>query len=81
MLETLPGLVTLANDDIAKMGIVGGLSLATISVVGGLIFRTVRARAFEASRREIAAYVAEGSISADDASKLLAAGQPLGRGR
>jgi hypothetical protein len=33
-----------------------------------------QARAIEESRREIAAYVAEGSISAEDAAKILAAG-------
>ncbi|MCC6678777.1 MAG: hypothetical protein IT436_16720 [Phycisphaerales bacterium] len=57
--------------------------LPIIMVVGSLIAimaivseftRTARARAFEKSRREIAAYVAEGSISAEQAAALLAIG-------
>ena len=34
--------------------------------------RTVQARAFEQSRREIAAYIAEGSIKTEDGASLLA---------
>lgn len=39
--------------------------------------KTEQALAREESRREIAAYVAEGSMSPDDAEKLLAADKPL----
>jgi len=38
--------------------------------------KTEQALALEESRREIAAYVAEGSMSPEDAEKLLAAGVP-----
>ncbi|MFG0241487.1 MAG: hypothetical protein ACF8R9_01745 [Phycisphaerales bacterium JB054] len=38
--------------------------------------KTEQALAREESRREIAAYVAEGSMSPEDAEKLLAAGVP-----
>lgn len=59
------------GEEIAAMIALGMLGLGLVSVVGSYIHKITRARAFEASRREIAAYVAEGSISADDAQKLL----------
>ena len=43
-----------------------------------MLFRSAQTRAREESRREIAAYVAEGTISPDDAAKLLAAGGSIG---
>lgn len=59
------------GEEIAAMVLIGMLGIALVSVVGSYIHKITRARAFESSRREIAAYVAEGSISADDAQKLL----------
>ncbi len=61
--------------------------LPIIMVVGSLIAimaivseftRTARARAFEKSRREIAAYVAEGSMTPEQAERLLASGAKAG---
>ena len=82
-------LTTLAfsGDDAAAMGlsipiiaVAGGLGLAMISVIAKAIRRTAESRHKEESRREIAAYVAEGSISPDDAYKLLSAGtDPKGK--
>ncbi|MBX3381958.1 MAG: hypothetical protein KF864_00455 [Phycisphaeraceae bacterium] len=51
---------------------IGG-SIAIIAIIAGAIGSIVRARAIEASRREIAAYVAEGSIKPEDAAKLISA--------
>ncbi len=67
-------LAEIRGEAIGMITILGGMGIAVIAIVGGYISRTVRARAFEASRREISAYVAEGSISAEDAAKLLAVG-------
>ena len=39
--------------------------------------KTQQAMAREESRRELAAYVAEGSMSPDDAEKILAADRPM----
>ena len=57
---------------------VGGMSLGAmfIAFLGLVVWleerrKVTQTRERELSRREIAAYVAEGSISADDASKLL----------
>ncbi len=59
--------------------------LAAIAIAGPFVLlwvlihtvgKTMRARAFEESRREIAAYVAEGTIPPEQAASLLALGTP-----
>lgn len=72
------GPMTLAMDKSELvMGIaVGGVVLI---VLAAIVFTQMRqilvARAREATRREIAAYVAEGSMTPDDAARLLGAEQ------
>ncbi len=58
--------------------VVGGL-IAIVSVLGGIISNTIIARARERTRREIAAYVAEGTIDADKAVEMLNAGRSKDR--
>jgi hypothetical protein len=53
------------------IAIAGGLGIAALAIIAGLIKTTSHRRHFEESRREIAAYVAEGSITPDDAQRLL----------
>lgn len=48
--------------------------LATIA--GGVIRSVLKTREKERSRREVAAYVAEGSMTSDEGAKLLDAGRP-----
>ena len=55
----------------------GGIVVAVVAIVTEAIRKVFQTKAREESRREIAAYVAEGSISPDDAAKLLAAGGSL----
>jgi hypothetical protein len=63
------------------IAVAGGLGLGMVSIVAKSIRRTAETKHREESRREIAAYVAEGSISPDDAYKLLSAGtDPKGKG-
>jgi hypothetical protein len=50
----------------------------TISFIAMAVARVVAARARERSRRELAAYVAEGSITADEAERILSAGTDAG---
>jgi hypothetical protein len=59
---------------IPLLAISGGLVIALVSVVANAIKGSIQTRQREESRREIAAYVAEGTISPDDAFKLLDAG-------
>lgn len=71
MLTTLAGV---AGEEIGQIAVVGGLIIAGISIITSYRGRVRRTEALEQSRREIAAYVAEGSITPDDAAKLLEAG-------
>ena len=52
----------------------GGAAVLIVGIIVDAVQKVMRTRAREESRREIAAYVAEGSISPDDAAKLLSAG-------
>ncbi len=53
--------------------IVGG-SVGIIAIVAGAVTSIVRSMARERSRREIAAYIAEGSMTPEQGEKLMAAG-------
>ena len=81
MLTLATDLTDLLNSEIkgewiAVLAIGGGLTIALVSTLVGTLRSIVVARAREQSRREIAAYVAEGSMSPDDAARLLEAGRP-----
>jgi len=67
--------VTLAADagEIMPLGM---LLVAVVWIVASYTSSTTKAKAREESRREIAAYVAEGTISPDDAVRLINAGLP-----
>jgi hypothetical protein len=52
----------------------GGIIVALTAIITQAITKVSQTRHREESRREIAAYVAEGTISPDDAAKLLASG-------
>ncbi len=54
---------------------VGGL-IAFFGIFFGSITSATRTKEREKSRREIAAYIAEGSISAEDGERLMNAGNP-----
>lgn len=60
----------------ALLAIGGGLLIALVAVVGSYARSILVGRSREQSRREIAAYVAERSISAEEGAKLLDAGMP-----
>lgn len=55
--------------------LVGGL-IAVVAIVAGSIKSMVRSVARERSRREIAAYIAEGSMNPEQGERLMAAGEP-----
>ena len=57
------------------VAIAGGLTFAAVIGVAGMLTTARKVRQREETRREIAAYVAEGSISPEDAERLLAAGR------
>lgn len=73
--------VTLAGIDgeiipIIAIGVGGGI--AVIAIVFGTVKEMVTKTSREKTRRELAAYVAEGSIPPDDAERILAAGRRSG---
>jgi len=56
----------------------GYISIAVCIAIGMIAMATARAmigRSRERTRRELAAYVAEGSMTADEAERILAAGR------
>ncbi|MEM9372455.1 MAG: hypothetical protein AAGA55_02325 [Planctomycetota bacterium] len=70
-------LMTLADIDaelIPIVAIVGGLAVAIIAIIGKAISGMQRTRQREESRREIAAYIAEGSMTPEDGKELLKVG-------
>ncbi len=68
-LLTVPTVIFVVGGAIAIVAIVFGSIAGTISSVA-------KSRERERSRRELAAYVAEGSIDPDKAAELLRAGPP-----
>ncbi|GAB4384712.1 MAG: hypothetical protein Kow0022_08110 [Phycisphaerales bacterium] len=69
------------NDLVAIVTIGGGLLVAIVAIVGSLVHSASRTRELEESRRELAAYVAEGSMTPDDAERILNAGPPYSRSK
>lgn len=72
-------MLTLASDleeAIPIIAIGGGLMIAALGIIAGTFKSVHKTRSREESRREIAAYVAEGSMTPDDAQRLLEAGMP-----
>jgi DNA gyrase inhibitor GyrI len=51
----------------------GAFAVAIVAIVADTIRKTAQTRAREESRREIAAYVSEGTISPEDAVRLMEA--------
>ena len=77
MLHAAPMLASLDSGDIVPViAIGGGMIVAVIAIVFGSITKMVRSKHTEESRRELAAYAAEGSISPDDAERIMKAGKP-----
>ena len=62
------------DEAIGLIGLVGGLFIALVGIVGCTVRGIVRTRAREATKREVAAYVAEGSMKPEDAERILNAG-------
>lgn len=59
---------------IPVVAIVMGCSVGVIAIIAGAMTKIFVSRSREATKREMAAYVAEGSIEADKAIAMLTAG-------
>lgn len=64
----------MSDNFIALTAITLGCSVGLVAVVGAAITSVVRTRAREQTRRELAAYVAEGTVDPDNAVAMLNAG-------
>ncbi len=69
-------LLTLAAADEQEIVLIGGVVIALTAIVFSFVRSMVLGTAREQSRREIAAYVAEGSMTADEGERLIRAGNP-----
>ncbi len=68
---TVPTVIFVVGGAIAIVGIVFG-------TVAGAMTSVAKSRERERSRRELAAYVAEGTLDPDKAIEMLKAGEPSG---
>ena len=71
----------LANVDPDWTGIIavgGGFVIAIVAIVSGMVRCVFKTRAREQSRREIAAYIAEGSMTPEQGERLMKA-DPQGK--
>lgn len=63
------------TDLVEVVAIAGGCLIAVVAIVSGAVTRHAKVREREKSRREIAAYVAEGSMTPEEGERLIAAGR------
>ncbi|MBM4109003.1 MAG: hypothetical protein FJ255_09395 [Phycisphaerae bacterium] len=73
-IETLASLGS-ALGSVPAIAIVLGCTVGLVSIIAGAATRHARTKEREQSRREIAAYVAEGSITPEYGERLMAAGE------
>ena len=65
------------SDNFFAMAVIAmGCVTAVVGIVGGTTASVMRARAKEQTKREIAAYVAEGTLEPEKAVAILNAGMP-----
>lgn len=64
---------------IPVIAIIGGLTIAIIAIIAKLFQGMHRTRHREESRREIAAYIAEGSMTPEEGREILEAGAKADR--
>lgn len=62
------------GDLIPIIAIAGGCVVAVVGIVFSAVTGWAKSRDRERSRREVAAYIAEGSISPEDGERILRAG-------
>lgn len=72
--------LALDNEIIPVIAIGGGLGVAVVGIVFGNITSMVRSKNQEETKRELAAYVAEGSITPEDAERIIKADGPKSGG-
>ncbi|MCA9279937.1 MAG: hypothetical protein H6815_05760 [Phycisphaeraceae bacterium] len=67
------GFDNIPGEAIPLLAIIGGFVVALVAIIGGFIKQITVTKHKEESRREIAAYIAEGSMSPEDGKAILEA--------
>ena len=68
-------LAEIPGELVALVAIAGGVLVALAGIITGGVTGAAKARAREQTRREVAAYVAEGSMTPEEAERILKAGR------
>jgi hypothetical protein len=63
------------QEAVGVVAVGGGMAIAIVAIIFGSIRQVLQTRSREQSRREIAAYVAEGSMSPEQGERLMNAGR------
>lgn len=66
--------LALSSLELPQLGLLVSGAVVVTAIIAGAASRAARASQRERSRRELAAYVAEGSMTADEAERILASG-------
>ena len=77
LINTLP-IATFSGEDIPVVAIIAGCGIGGLAITLGTVCSVFHKREEEQTKREIAAYVAEGSITPEDAERIIAS-KPKGR--
>jgi len=62
------------GEEIATIAVAGGLVIAVLSIIMGTIKSTSETKQREQTKREVAAYIAEGTMTPEQGERLLNAG-------
>jgi hypothetical protein len=73
MMDLLPGTLAGVGED-SIFWIIGGV-IAIVAILSGSACSIFKTRSREHTRSEIAAYIAEGSMSPEDGERLMKAGE------
>ena len=73
-------LAEIPGEAIPLAAILGSAIIALVAVVSGAITQSAKTKQREQTRREVAAYVAEGSMTPDEAERILKAGRAEKKG-
>jgi hypothetical protein len=66
------------GEEVATIAVTGGLCIAILGMILGTVKTISQTKQREQTKREIAAYIAEGSMTPEQGEKLIAAGKGKG---
>ncbi|MFM9995692.1 MAG: hypothetical protein ACKVU4_07820 [Phycisphaerales bacterium] len=74
-----PTLASFDENIVGLVAVAGGLGVAFVWVLAATADSMHKTRQRERTKRELAAYVAEGSMTPEDAERIIAAGRSKGK--